>query len=141
MSIESYEYRPSATATKHVLPFEKLDPTTFERLCLWLVRAKGYLQPEHYGLAGTDHGRDIVAYHPVNMTNLFYFQCKRTSQTDTESLKREVDKIVELSTDSLSLKPKGIIFVITCRVSATIRDKLKSYCANNQLECFVTKEI
>jgi hypothetical protein len=29
--------KPPITGTKHVLPFDKLSPLDFERLCLWLV--------------------------------------------------------------------------------------------------------
>ncbi len=29
--------QPSITSTTHTLPFDKLSPRDFERLCLWLV--------------------------------------------------------------------------------------------------------
>jgi hypothetical protein len=30
--------------TTHTLPFDKLSPCDFERLCLWLVEREGYLR-------------------------------------------------------------------------------------------------
>ena len=32
--------QPPVTRTTHTLPFEKLSPRDFERLCLWLVERK-----------------------------------------------------------------------------------------------------
>jgi len=36
--------KPNITATTHTLPFDKLSPRDFERLCLWLVEREGYLR-------------------------------------------------------------------------------------------------
>jgi hypothetical protein len=33
--------RPPITRTTHTLPFDKLSPRGFERLCLWLVEREG----------------------------------------------------------------------------------------------------
>ena len=33
--------KPNITATTHTLPFDKLAPRDFERLCLWLVEREG----------------------------------------------------------------------------------------------------
>jgi len=35
---------PPITRTTHALPFDKLSPRDFERLCLWLVEREGYLR-------------------------------------------------------------------------------------------------
>jgi hypothetical protein len=40
------QYRPRVTATTHELPFDKLSPRDFERLCLWLVEREGYERAE-----------------------------------------------------------------------------------------------
>jgi hypothetical protein len=32
------------TRTTHTLPFDKLSPGDFERLCLWMVQREGYLR-------------------------------------------------------------------------------------------------
>jgi hypothetical protein len=34
--------QPTITRTTHTLPFDKLSPRDFERLCLWLVEREGY---------------------------------------------------------------------------------------------------
>ena len=34
--------QPPITRTTHTLPFDKLSPCDFERLCLWLVEREGY---------------------------------------------------------------------------------------------------
>jgi len=47
--------QPSITGTTHTLPFDRLSPRDFERLCLWLVEhdgpalslSKGYERAEH----------------------------------------------------------------------------------------------
>ena len=36
--------QPPITGTTHTLPFDKLSPDDFERLCLWLVEREGYLR-------------------------------------------------------------------------------------------------
>ena len=45
--------KPSITRTTHTLPFDKLSPRDFERLCLWLVEREGYECAEHPGAAGS----------------------------------------------------------------------------------------
>ena len=62
--------QPPITGTTHTLPFDRLSPRDFERLCLWLVEreepalslSKGYERAEHLGAAGSEQGRDIVAW-------------------------------------------------------------------------------
>ena len=62
--------QPPITGTTHTLPFDKLSPRDFEWLCLWLVEreepalslSKGYERAEHLGAAGSEQGRDIVAW-------------------------------------------------------------------------------
>ncbi len=72
--------QPTITRTTHTLPFNKLAPRDFERLCLWLVEreepalrlSKGYERAEHLGAAGSEQGRDIVAWREGA---LWAFQC------------------------------------------------------------------
>jgi hypothetical protein len=52
--------KPTITGTTHELPFDKLSPRQFERLCLWLVEREGWDRAEHLGAAGGEQGRDIV---------------------------------------------------------------------------------
>ncbi|HEV7669415.1 MAG TPA: restriction endonuclease [Thermoanaerobaculia bacterium] len=66
--------KPRMTGGSHPVPFEKLAPLEFERLCLWLVRREGYERAEHLGEAGSEQGRDIVAWKGDRRV---VFQCKR----------------------------------------------------------------
>lgn len=55
--------QPPITGTTHSLPFAKLSPRDFERLCLWLVERKGYECAEHLSAAGCEqnyHRRGIA---------------------------------------------------------------------------------
>jgi len=51
---------PPITRTTHTLPFDKLSPSDFERLCLWLAEREGYKRAEHLGAASSEQGRDIT---------------------------------------------------------------------------------
>jgi hypothetical protein len=42
--------QPPITRKTHPLPFDRLSPRDFERLCLWLVQREGYRRAEHLGL-------------------------------------------------------------------------------------------
>ena len=46
--------RPPITGTTHTLPFDRLSPRDFERLCLWLVEREGFERAEHLGAAGSE---------------------------------------------------------------------------------------
>src|SRR5436305_9009386 len=65
---------PPVTGSTHPLPFEKLSPVDFERLCYALVERAGYISLEHLGAAGRDEGCDILAFRPGERV---VFQCKR----------------------------------------------------------------
>lgn len=54
--------QPPITGTTRTLPFDRLSPRDFERLCLWLVEREGYEHAEHLGAAGSGQGCDIVAW-------------------------------------------------------------------------------
>jgi HJR/Mrr/RecB family endonuclease len=66
----------TVTRTTHTLPFDKLSPRDFERLRLWLVEREGYERAEHLGAAGSEQGRDIVAWREGA---LWAFQWKLTT--------------------------------------------------------------
>jgi hypothetical protein len=51
--------QPPITRSPHTLPFDKLSPRDFERLCLWLVEREGYKRAEHLGAAGSEQGHDM----------------------------------------------------------------------------------
>ena len=45
--------KPERTGAAHVLPFEKLSPEDFERMCMELVMKEGFESIQHLGAAGT----------------------------------------------------------------------------------------
>ena len=61
-----YESKPVITATTHTLPFDKLSPRDFERLCLWLVGREGWERAEHLGAAGSEDGYNLTAWNHDN---------------------------------------------------------------------------
>ena len=116
------------SATAHILPFNRLSAGDFERLCLWLVEAEGYERAEHYGSGGDDGGRDVIAFKPTSDGgDLWYFQCKRRQRISGPELRVEVDKIAALAETSPPLRPAGITFVLTCNVSAKVRDDVRAH--------------
>ena len=125
---------PSLAATRHVLSFDRLSPTDFERLCLWLVEREGYTKAEHLGLAGSEQGRDVVAYKPTPQgEELWYFQCKRYRSINARTLKDEVDKYLRLVQEKPHLRPTGVAFVVSCAMSARVREEVGDYCEQHGL--------
>src|SRR5260370_37110908 len=111
--------KPRPISTTRRLPFSDLSPADFELLLMWLVERKGYLRPEHYGSAGSDGGRDIVAYKPTDAgQELWYFQCKRYEKISAADLIPEVDKI-----HALEKHPSGIVIATSAEPTADTRSE------------------
>ena len=93
----------TAPGTAHVLSFDRLSPADFERLCLWLVEREGYERAEHLGLAGSEQGRDVIAYRETSYgEELWHFQCKRYARITAKTLTDEVDKYLRLAQENLN---------------------------------------
>jgi formylglycine-generating enzyme required for sulfatase activity len=120
--------QPPITATTHPLPFHQLSPRDFERLCLWLVEREGYERAEHLGAAGSEQGRDIIASLEGE---LWAFQCKRVQRFGPKSALVEVDKVLGLPRNE---RPVGLVFIVTCDVSANTRRQVRKRCAG-EMEC------
>lgn len=127
---------PYITSTTHTLPFDRLSPADFERLCLWLVEQEGYHRAEHLGLAGTEQGRDVTAYKATDRgEEVWYFQCKRYRSIRAAVLKAEVDNYLQLAEEDAALRPVGVVFVVSSALSAAIRRDVAACCIDNGLEC------
>ncbi len=111
------EPRPPVTRMTHPLPFEKLGPDDFERLCLWLVRREGYEEAEHFGAKGTDQGRDVVAWRAERRV---VFQCKRVERFGPAEAEKELAKLLDLPAEA---QPQDVVFVVTATVTAATRDR------------------
>jgi DNA polymerase III delta prime subunit len=120
--------QPPITRTTHTLPFNKLSPRDFERLCLWLVEREGYERAEHLGAAGSEQGRDIVAWREGA---LWAFQCKRVQSFGPKDVLKEVEKVLALPEAE---RPVGLVFLVTCDVSANARQQARARCAG-EMEC------
>jgi len=120
---------PPITRTTHALPFDELSPRDFERLCLWLVQREGYERAEHLGAAGGEQGRDVVAWREGAR---WAFQCKRVRRFGPRDALAEVDKVLALPEDQ---RPAGLVFLVTCDVSARTRQRARARCAEKEMEC------
>ena len=120
--------QPPITGTTHPLPFDKLSPRDFERLCLWLVQREGYERAEHLGAAGSEQGRDIIAWREGV---LWAFQCKRVRSFGPKDALAEVEKVLALPEAE---RPAGLVFIVTCEVSANTRQQARERCAG-KMEC------
>ena len=110
---------PPITSTRHTLPFDKLSPLDFERVCLWLVERQGFDRAEHLGASGNEHGRDIVAWKGERR---FAFQCKRVKRFGPKDAESEIEKLKNLRKKKT---PEDVVFIVTCSVSAAARDRAR----------------
>ena len=108
------------TGGSHPLPFEKLAPLEFERLCLWLVRREGYERAEHLGEAGSEQGRDVVAWKDGRRV---VFQCKRVLAFTVATAKKEIEKLRALPAGE---QPHQIVFVVSRTISADTRAAIRT---------------
>ena len=128
--------KPDVTKTNHPLPLGLLSPEQFETLCLWLVEREGYLRPEHLGAAGSEQGRDVIAYRATDSgEQLWYFQCKRYLTISAATLIEEVKKYNDLVKADPTTKPFGIVFVTNATLSAAARKKVREFCGKHGYEC------
>lgn len=111
--------QPEITKTTHELPFQKLSPLDFERMCLWLVQREGYEHAEHLGAAGSEQGRDVLARRADRKV---VFQCKRVERLDPGKAAKEIDKLLELDEAE---RPDDIVFVVSTTVSVKTRDRAR----------------
>jgi tetratricopeptide (TPR) repeat protein len=111
--------KPPITSTQHELPFSQLGWEQFERLCLRLVLAEGYVRAEHLGASGGEGGRDIVAWRDRQRV---VFQCKRVKQFVAHDGIKEVNKLRSRPPQD---QPDEIVFIIACPVSDQTRKGIR----------------
>lgn len=127
--------KPSVTATDHVLPFEKLSDEDFERLCLALVSEEGYEHAAHLGMAGSDAGRDIVAYRGERR---FIFQCKRYKTFGPADAEAAVVKAFALP---YRLLPEVFVLMVTCKVTPRTRERAEATGGSMPVEIWAITEL
>ena len=116
-------------ATTHPLPFHQLTPRDFERLCLWLVEREGWERAEHPGTAGSEDGCNLTAWR---QGALWAFRCKQAQHLDPGDALRVIDKVLALPPGE---RPVGLIFLVTCEISADTLQRAQDRCAG-QIECY-----
>jgi tetratricopeptide (TPR) repeat protein len=116
--------KPSITGTAHTLPFDRLSPRDFERLCLWLIEREGFERAEHLGAAGSEQGRDLVAWREGVR---WAFQCKRVLRFGPGDAEAEVDKILGVPEE---LRPAALVFLVACDVSDETRRRARARCGD-----------
>lgn len=122
--------KPTRTSTAHPLHFSDLSDDDFERLCLWLVEREGWEDAEHLGAAGSEQGRDIVAWRKGRQ---WAFQCKRVQRFGPKDAVAEVEKVLTLPKDEC---PRVLMFLATCNVSARTRKAARAACPKGMKCCF-----
>jgi|CXWL01.1.fsa_nt_gi tetratricopeptide (TPR) repeat protein len=117
---KSRTQKPPGTGSNHPLPFEKLSPLDFERLCLWLVQREGYERAEHLGEAGGEQGRDVVAWRADHR---LVFQCKRVKGFGPATAQAEIAKLRALPAAE---QPAEVVFMVSSAVSAPARTAIRA---------------
>lgn len=126
--------KPPIVQPTRALPFDQLPWDDFERLCLRLLPREGFDNPQHYGAGGGEQGRDIVA---LRNGQLWYVQCKQVRRCGPKVLLNEIEKIQKLMENNPDLHPAGWLFIASCDVHATARDRASKRCTELGLECEV----
>lgn len=107
--------KPRVTGTTHALPFAALSAGDFERLTLWLVRREGFERVQHLGEAGSDEGRDLLAWQGGRR---FAFQCKRVKAFSSAQGEAEIRKLQSLKAEE---RPQEVVFVLPIALRAETR--------------------
>lgn len=124
----SHSKKPPLTSSSHTLPFDRLSPRDFERLCLWLVRREGFREAEHLGASGNDQGIDVAASRDGHRWG---FQCKRWRRFRTAEALQELDRqLAQPAEDRVQV----YVLVAPCDVSLRARRKLRERAAG-RLKC------
>lgn len=112
--------KPRITGNRHVLHFDDLHDRDFERLSLWLVKREGYPDAAHYGVSGSDGGRDIL-----DRSSGTVFQAKNVARFGAAEAMKEIEKIKKCRHVTVN----RIVFIVRCNVTADTRDAVIDFCA------------
>ena len=90
---------------------------------------EGFERAEHLGAAGSERGRDVIAWRG---DELWAFQCKRVKRFGPQNALKEIEKVATLPE---AQRPTGLVFVVTCNVTDNTRQKARERCADENLDC------
>ncbi len=112
--------KPVLTRTANPLSFDQLEPGQFERLCIWLVEEEKFEEVEHFGEAGSEGGRDVVASKGGRR---WVFQCKRMRRFSLADATTEIAKLRALPPSD---QPDELVFVVSRGVRADTRTAIRA---------------
>jgi hypothetical protein len=105
--------------TEATLPFERLSPADFERLCLALLAAEGHSHVRHWGAAGSEKGCDLVSTGPDGRRTVT--QCKRVGSLGPRDAEGELRKVLD---EPPSPPPEVWELAATCALSRETEERL-----------------
>jgi len=124
---------PTPESTVHPIHFEDYDPRDFERLVFaFLLRTGSWQTLDWYGQLGADLGRDIwgVRDGDGSRKQTFCVQCANRRRVPLAKVRHDIDCI--------ALGPNGapdrFILATGGAVSARLRDAVKTYAAQKQIQ-------
>ncbi len=103
------------------LPFETLDPKTFERFCFALLAAEGHSELRHWGDAGSEKGCDLVSVDQEKRRVVT--QCKRVKELGPTDAEKEVAKVLDHQPDP---RPEVWSLLATCALSRETEKRVKA---------------
>jgi formylglycine-generating enzyme required for sulfatase activity len=105
--------------TEATLPFERLSPKDFERLCFALLAAEGHTDRRHWGAAGSEGGCDLVSTAPDGRRVVT--QCKRVKSLSPDAAEKELRKVLKKPP---SPEPELWSLVAACDLSRNLEEQL-----------------
>ncbi len=126
--------KPRLTGSHHLLPFERLSPVDFERLCYWLICREGYSNARHIGAAGQDLGIDLKA---TSGKGEVFFQCKRVKEFGP----KEAEQAVREMLSENGAPPAKIVLLVACNVTNKAEKAAKAASGSVPVEVWALSEI
>ena len=108
--------KPEITGGDTILPFDKLSPSEFERLCYWLIKREGFQSVEHPEAGAKKQGRDITA---TKDDKTWGFQCKRVQRFGPYEANKEIAKLLDGEI------PGVLVFVVACTITFHTSKKIR----------------
>lgn len=110
-----------------MIPWANLSPIKFEEFCYRLLELNGFQNLSWYGSGGNDRGRDILAtkmerpLQGVESATRWLVQCKHYRKT---AIKKSV--VAEWLAGCSEHKPDRVLLVVSCTLTASMKDWLNS---------------
>jgi hypothetical protein len=100
--------KPEIKGGSQLLPFDKLSPGEFERMCFWLIKREGFQSVGLTGASGRKNGRDITAEKD---DRTWAFQCKRVKRFGPYDADQDLNRLLDRDI------PDFFVFIVPCTVT------------------------